>query len=170
MRRGANVRFLVFKILGKDMIARIVHLPGFEIRTQGAAMLYRQRRRIEHVEDRVGNVDRFGEIVDNALPDASRPAHHERNAHGGIVAAMLLETAVLPETVSVIRHVDDERIVLEIVLLQKVENMADVAVEISRRIVVSRRDAPLLLIGEIPKDQRNLPGILGTDLRGFEAG
>ena len=47
------------------------------------------------------------------------PAHDERDAKGRIIAAMLLKAAMVSEAIPVIRHVDDHRVFLALVLLQE---------------------------------------------------
>ena len=110
---GAHIGFFIFEILAEDPIARRVHMAVFEVRAQALAVLDGEAVEAQDIDDSGGNVDVFGEIVDDPLANFARQAQEQGDAQGGIVATMFFETAMLTETVPMIGVVDDERVVFK---------------------------------------------------------
>jgi hypothetical protein len=77
---------------------------------------------------------------------------------------VLLETAVLAETVTVIGCVDDQRVGVKVKLSQFAQQTASIVIEILNGRVIGGDDASLIGSGEIAEDDRDLRAVLGTRL------
>lgn len=113
-----------------------------------------------------GDIDVFREAGVHSLADVAGPMEEEWDAEGGIVAAVLLKAAVVAEAVTVVRGVDDERVVGVAGLLEGGEDAADVAIEIGDGGVIGGGDALFVVLGEVLKDGRDLGGIFRADAGG----
>ena len=91
-------------------------------------------------------------------PAGTRPGqrHQQRRTHRLLPQAVLLEAAVVPQAITVIAQIDDQRVLRQAELLERLEHPADVAVEELDRRVVRRRDALFLRVGQVAEDRRDL--------------
>src|ERR1700722_894932 len=119
----------------------------------------------QRVDDCRRHVDVLRQIPHNAGLNSAGIAHDQRHAQSGLIPAVLLEPAMLTETVAVIRHVDDEGVLVEAQAAEGIEHATDIPIEKSNRGVI-RGDYPaFIVVTQIAKDFGDLPSVLGPDTR-----
>ena len=114
--RGADHRLLVFEVLAEDHVMR----PGRRACSgSGARGRSPASPAARASRSRCRTVGRMSTIstrstMRRSLGRSAGPAHDQRDPHGRLVEAMLLEPPVLAEHVAVVADVDDQRLVREL--------------------------------------------------------
>src|SRR3954451_23840671 len=122
-----------------------------------------QRKRVhgQQVKNRMRHVDGLAEIADYSWLNTSWPPKNQGGYHGRLITAVLLKSSMLAQTVPMVRHIDHQRVTLQVQLFQFAKDHAHVAIEVANRSVVSRDDSLFLFGRELTEDKRNLPRISG---------
>src|ERR1700722_369521 len=110
------------------MIARVLREAALEIWTPALTVRDRQLLQAQHVEDRRRHVDMLRQVPHYAALNSTGIAHDQWHAQSRLIAAVLFKTAMLTQTIAVIRHIDDKRILFQAQAAEGVEHAADIPI------------------------------------------
>ena len=124
------VRLGVLVIVVIKLLAPVRRDLTAEERTEAAPLHVGRSRDAGHVEEGLGEVDVRDEgLVDRTRGGDAGPAHEERRADGLLEDPALIEPAMLAEVEALVGRVDDDGVREQALLLEVLQDAADVVVD-----------------------------------------